>query len=76
MKWLLLVLIALLIAYPWLARMRARMRARRRDRRQQCSSTINHVEAGDCHSPVCSPCLSHPRADHRGAPHEIDFQSS
>jgi hypothetical protein len=30
MKWLLLVLIALLIAYPWLARMRARRRDPRR----------------------------------------------
>lgn len=29
MKWLLLVLIALLIVYPWLARMRARWRDRR-----------------------------------------------
>jgi hypothetical protein len=34
MKWLLLVLIALLIVYPWLARMRARMRAPRRDGRR------------------------------------------
>ena len=43
MKWLLLVLKALLIVYPWLAG----MRARRRDRRRE--STIDHETAQGWH---------------------------